>query len=209
MSLPMHCHDAVKNYWSHAISVPSFASFHTLRDELRSHLKAIVLRTQIAVGSTPEGWTDVDVLLLFKGRVFLPDEPSLWPQVLEHVHTMGHDGSEKTLHHIRAAFYNPSAHRRVREFVHGCSVCQRNKMEHLHSTGLLQPLLVPDQVWSDISMDFVEGFPKIGGKSVILTVVDRFSKYAHFIPLSHLIQQVQLLRFSSIMWFVFMEFPVL
>jgi hypothetical protein len=131
------------------------------------------------------GWKDVDGLLLFNGRVFLPDESSLWPQVLEHAHTMGHEGSEKTLHRIRAAFYSPSTHRRVREFVHGCSVCQRNKTEHLHPAGLLQPLPVPDQVWSDISMDFIEGFPKIGGKSVILTVVDRFSKYAHFIPLSH------------------------
>jgi hypothetical protein len=127
----------------------------------------------------------VDGLLLFNGRVFLPDESSLWPQVLEHAHTMGHEGSEKTLHRICAAFYSPSAHRRVREFVHGCSVCQRNKTEHLHPVGLLQPLPGPDQVWSDISMDFIEGFPKIGGKSVILTVVDRFSKYAHFIPLSH------------------------
>jgi hypothetical protein len=27
--------------------------------------------------------------------------------------------------------------------------------------------------------------PKVGGKSVILTVVDRFSKYAHFILLGH------------------------
>jgi hypothetical protein len=34
-------------------------------------------------------------------------------------------------------------------------------------------------------MDFVEGFSKIGSKSVILTVVDRFSKFAHFIPLGH------------------------
>ena len=34
-------------------------------------------------------------------------------------------------------------------------------------------------------MDFIEGFPKVGGKTVILTVVDRFSKYNHFIPLGH------------------------
>jgi hypothetical protein len=34
-------------------------------------------------------------------------------------------------------------------------------------------------------MDFVEGFPKVGGKSIILTVVDKFSKFAHFIPLGH------------------------
>jgi hypothetical protein len=34
-------------------------------------------------------------------------------------------------------------------------------------------------------MDFVEALPKVGGKSVILTVVDRFSKMAHFIPISH------------------------
>jgi hypothetical protein len=34
-------------------------------------------------------------------------------------------------------------------------------------------------------MDFVDGLPKVHGKSVILTMVDRFSKYAHFIALSH------------------------
>jgi hypothetical protein len=63
--------------------------------------------------------------------------------------------------------------------------CQRNKTDALHPVGLLQPLEVPFQVWEDISLDFVEGLPKVHDKSVILMVVDRFSKYAHFIALSH------------------------
>jgi hypothetical protein len=46
-------------------------------------------------------------------------------------------------------------------------------------------LAVPTGVWRNIALDFIEGFPKVGGKSVILTVVDRFSKYAHFVALSH------------------------
>jgi hypothetical protein len=49
----------------------------------------------------------------------------------------------------------------------------------------LLPLPVPVAVWADIALDFIEGMSKVGGKMVILTVVDRFSKYAHFIPLAH------------------------
>jgi hypothetical protein len=36
-----------------------------------------------------------------------------------------------------------------------------------------------------VSMDFMEGLPRVNGKSIVLTVVDRFSKYAHFVPLGH------------------------
>ena len=56
---------------------------------------------------------------------------------------------------------------------------------------VLQPLEVPEQVWQHISMDFIEGLPKSFGSNVIYVVVDRFTKSAHFIPLtSHYIAKI-------------------
>jgi hypothetical protein len=83
-------------------------------------------------------------------------------------------------------FYNINAAKLVKEYVKSCDVCQCNKTNHLHPAGLLQPLELPSVVWvTDIAMDFIESFPRVGAKSVVLTVVDRFSKYTNFIPLGH------------------------
>lgn len=168
-----------------ALSMPSFDLFSELRAEHQANVKVQQILADIAAGTAAPGWSLVDGLLLFHGNIFVPDDSSLWPRLLDDAHEAGHEGIQKTLHRLQSSFYNPHMARLVREFVRGCLVCQQNKTEHLHPGGLLKPLPVPSTVWSDIAMDFIEGFPKVGGKSVILTVVDRFSKYGHFIPLSH------------------------
>lgn len=73
----------------------------------------------------------------------------------------------------------------IKEFIKNCDVCQRCKSDCLQPAGLLQPLPIPAKVWTDISMDFIEGLPLSQGKFAIMVVVDRLTKYAHFIPLKH------------------------
>ena len=61
-------------------------------------------------------------------------------------------------------------------------MCQKVKYDRGKQVGLLQPLPILEALWESISMDFIFGLPKsIHGNMGIWTIVDRFSKQAHFI----------------------------
>lgn len=66
-----------------------------------------------------------------------------------------------------------------------CTVCQQAKTEKVAYPGLLSPVPIPEGSWKTISMDFTEGLPRSQSFNCILVVVDKFSKYAHFLSLSH------------------------
>ena len=71
------------------------------------------------------------------------------------------------------------------KLVRECDSCQRLKSETCNPAGLLQPPPIPEKPWVDVSMDFVEGLPKSQLKDVVLVVVDRLTKFVHFVALSH------------------------
>lgn len=73
--------------------------------------------------------------------------------------------------------------RDVQNFVASCQVCQQMKDLLKYPAGLLQPLPVSDMVFEEITVDFITCLPSSKGKATIMTVVDRLSKYAHFIAL--------------------------
>ena len=97
----------------------------------------------------------------------------------------GHSGFPVTYKRIRNLFVWPGMKGMIHLFVTHCTVCQQAKPERVKYPGLLQPLPVPDYAWQVLSLDFIEGLPKSNHFDCILVVVDKFSKYAHFIPLKH------------------------
>ncbi|XP_071680642.1 uncharacterized protein [Lolium perenne] len=59
------------------------------------------------------------------------------------------------------------------------------KHSNTKPAGLLQPLPPPEEPWAEITMDFIEGLPLSEHANIILVVVDRLTKYAHFLALKH------------------------
>lgn len=47
------------------------------------------------------------------------------------------------------------------------------------------PLSILESPWYDISLYYVEGSPTSKGFGVVLYVIDRLTKHAHFIPFAH------------------------
>lgn len=44
-------------------------------------------------------------------------------------------------------------------------------------------------------MDFIEGLPRSGGYDTMLVVVDKFSRYTHFMPLTHPFKALQVAKY--------------
>jgi transposase InsO family protein len=66
-----------------------------------------------------------------------------------------------------------------------CDICKQAKAERVVYPGLLQPLPIPRGTWQDVIMDFMEGLPRSEGRDTVMVIVDRFTKYEHFIALAH------------------------
>ena len=75
--------------------------------------------------------------------------------------------------------------REVAQYGAECDICNKVKVDHLRSTGPLQPLSMPSWKWEDISLDFIVGLPTTTARhDSIWVIVDRLTKTAHFIAVN-------------------------
>ena len=127
-------------------------------------------------------------ILRRKSKIVVPMDPVIRNKILQWLHCSGvggHSGRDVTYQRVKNIFYWKGMIKDIQQYIRSCSVCQQCKYDTSAYPGLLNPLPIPDSIWSDISMDFIDGLPLSFGKSVIFVVVDRLSKAAHFMALAH------------------------
>ncbi|GBG42229.1 hypothetical protein CBR_g75657 [Chara braunii] len=118
-------------------------------------------------------------------RLCIPNSEEIRSLILGECHdTEGHFGWQKTLANLMHAYTWSGVKNDCIEYVRSCKVCQRNKITTRAPLGLLRPLPIPDQPGDSVSIDFMDaGVKSRHGKSQVMVIVNRFTKYAVFVPL--------------------------
>lgn len=171
------------------ISYPLWVDRQKLLEEISKdpYIQQLINKVQETPENNP-GFVVKQGVLLYQGRLVIsPQSPSI-PWLLEEYHSTpsgGHSGFLRTYRRLADSLYWVGMQRSVKDFVRACDVCQRQKYSATSPGGLLQPLPIPNAVWEDLSLDFITGLPKSKGYEAVLVVVDRLSKYSHFIMLKH------------------------
>ena len=100
--------------------------------------KAPPLRTALT------DWTLDDSLILFKNRVYVPDDLDLRQSIIAETHespVAGHPGRFKTLQLLKEQFYWPRMATMTANFVEGCATCQQMKPNTHPTTVPLMPII--------------------------------------------------------------------
>jgi hypothetical protein len=151
-------------------------------------------------GGTTNRYTIQQKLLYYRvdeyesWRLVLPDIPYR-QKVIHENHNLaiaGHPGFVQTYSKMARLYYWPGMSKDVRKHVQECDECQRTKPSTQPPSGKLEPMPIPGRPWQSIGMDFLGTLRKSRkGNDMILAVVDRLTKMAHFIPTKSTISSSQ------------------
>ncbi|WVZ51723.1 hypothetical protein U9M48_002838 [Paspalum notatum var. saurae] len=187
--------DALSRAAIYALSGPSFTLIDDIRTTTRQVTDAQLLTSRLQEGTLPSPLCMEDGLLLHAAWIFVPDHGDLRLQVLRYCctlpgslfQTMGtcafrcyawltrwptRVSERRSIASIRSSSFRAIA----RWSRTGCGPALRasgTRPRHYARPACCSPSRCHPRL------------PKVGGKSVILTVVVCFSKYVHFIALSH------------------------
>ncbi|GJZ60326.1 putative reverse transcriptase domain-containing protein [Tanacetum coccineum] len=95
-----------------------------------------------------------------------------------------HPGADKMYYDLRDRYWWPGMKKDIAMYVSKCLTCLKVKAEHQRPSGLLQQPEIPEWKWEGIAMDFMTKLPRTSsGHDTIWVIVDRLTKFAHFLPM--------------------------
>ncbi|GBG89125.1 hypothetical protein CBR_g48834 [Chara braunii] len=150
--------------------------------------------------------SDGFLLLHTRGKDLLvvPQDRILRTRLLGEFHDArlsAHLGVNRTLTRLRERFPWPDVLHDVTRYIESCAVCHRNKGRSRVPFGELKPLPIPRAPRLSIAMDVIGPFPRDRlDHDGILTVVDRLSKYARFLPCKYHVAAPELARLLHTGW---------
>ena len=139
----------------------------------------------VDAGNISQSFTKTDELLCCKNRIYVPE--GLRQRVMQSEHdskVAGHFRRERTLELISQNFYYTYMERDIWKYCNEYDICQRTKSPRHAKHGLLHPVELACKPWTHISTNCITDLPESEGATIILVVVDRFTKMAHFIPVT-------------------------
>src|SRR5258707_12723423 len=130
-------------------------------------------------------WMCAEGIVLYQGKVYIPDNPQLRHDLV-HVHhsatVAGHPRHWKMLELVSWNYWWPGLSRYITKFVTGCDTCNQMKTFPMQKVGKLIHNKVPDRHWQVISIDMIRELLDSKGYNAVLVVVDRLSKWIHAVP---------------------------
>ena len=66
-------------------------------------------------------------------------------------------------------------------YISYCDLCLCTKIQHHLPSGELRPLLIPEECWDVISVDFISELPESGGYDSIMVAINSVGKHSHFV----------------------------
>lgn len=94
-----------------------------------------------------------------KIKIVVPMNINLRNSIQQWLHcsgSSGHSGRDATHQRVKGLFYWKGMAKDIQAYIRSCHVCQQCNYDTTVYPGLLQPLPIPNTIWTDLSMDFID-----------------------------------------------------
>ncbi|GJW17056.1 putative reverse transcriptase domain-containing protein [Tanacetum coccineum] len=120
-------------------------------------------------------------------RIWVPLKGEVRTLIMDEAHKSKyyvHLGADKMYYDLRDRYCWPGIKKDIAEYVSKCLTCLKVKAEHQRPFGLLQQPNISIWKWEGIAMDFVTKLARTSsGHDTIWVIMDRLTKFAHFLPM--------------------------